>query len=203
MANDSKKRSDFFTSDQCQKLLIPEPFQGQKKCDQTANRLFPVFATYFHTYHMNFYMNDWCSRNSKNLSQKIKDLGLLSDREYSIVYTYNSSGLKHLNPLASRSHTQGWKFHVFLVTQDGIVMDLDFKKQPQMLTLDHYLNQMWGSEQINEMSFQIRKPTDSADITFLEFKNSLDQAQYPVLSPQELLKKYNSPCELNLGQLNY
>ncbi len=202
MANNSQKRIPHFSFEQCQNFLFPRTYNTSDYCSQQSNELYPLLATYYKTYKKDYYMTDWCSRNSLNLAQGALQVGLASHNDLQIVYTYISESADLLKPLKARGNNPQWRFHVFVLSQ-GMVLDLDYNNKPTVMNLEDYLIDMWGDEQLSKMSFQIRGLNDTPAITYAEFKNSLNDPFFPVLNARELKKSHSASCEFMTSSINY
>ncbi len=180
MANDSQKRAPYFTKAQCSQIINhPSVIQNLRQ------RLFPLFASYNQRYGIDFYMNDWCSRNTLNLSQAIAGLFDWDILQARTVYAIHQIEGQSIRPQRARKSKVGWKFHAFLLI-DGYVLDLDYGKSPQIVEVDEYLQAMFG-DQAQDLKFQLRDPLDASTITYLEVKKSFEANESRVISAAALV----------------
>ncbi len=171
MANNSKKRTSFFTKNQCE-TIRNHPAIGSS----AISRMSSLFSTYYQKYSRAFYMSDWCSRNVLNLSRALYRFFDMNPNQTFAVFAVHKEAERSFKPLRARQgRLVSWKFHAFLVI-DGWVFDLDYSDQPQVVPLREYLQNMFGN-QANDLRFQLRDPLDGSTITYNEVLKSFQTSK--------------------------
>ncbi|MCB0408410.1 MAG: hypothetical protein KDD34_09415 [Bdellovibrionales bacterium] len=176
MANDSKKRTPYFNKEQCHQLSQSFIFKSQSLIED----IYPIFNIYYATYSKDFYMADWCSRNSLNLAQAIQTITPIESIDLKIVYVIHKNQGQSLYPLQARARGVSWKFHAFLLVNDRWVLDLDYTDHPQIVSIDKYLPSMFGT-QVKDLKLKKRDPTNPPGFTY-----------------QDILKVFNDGHSLTL-----
>ncbi len=162
LANESEKRRPLFLPHQCNKLRQhPSLKEGLKE------KVYPLFASYFHTYSRDFYMTDWCSRNTQNLSQALHSLFAKEDLNAKQVFLMHKEEGRSLYPHQARKFISGWRFHSFLLLDNNWVLDLDYGKTPQIIPFKQYLTSMF-EEEFQELKYILVDPAENRAITYHE-----------------------------------
>ena len=85
-----------------------------------------------------------------------------------------------------REHTylpSPWVFHAVLIF-NNIVLDQDYTNHPQLITLDHYLERMWGQQQLENITFQVKPFTE---YKASDFGGRFNQDRYPEINLEDFL----------------
>jgi hypothetical protein len=162
LANDSKKRRPLFLPNQCETLR-----QHPSLKESLKDKVYSIFASYFHTYSRDFYMTDWCSRNTQNLSQGLHSLFAKEDLNAKQVFLMHEEEGRSLSPNQARKFVSGWRFHSFLLLDDRWVLDLDFGKRAKIVPFKEYLASMFAGE-FRDLKYILVDPAENMPITYNE-----------------------------------
>lgn len=180
LANDSKKRAAVFSKAQCEAIKKSE-FLNPKPSDQ----FLPLLSAYYQNYSFDFYMSDWCSRNTINLAKDFdRHFSLAAHKAYAVYVLHKRKGTSFY-PQKARDKNVGWKFHAFLVV-DGFALDLDFGSKPEVVSLDKYLLEMFP-DSLYDLQFQARSALDSPGFMYIDVRKSFDDENAKIFNAEELL----------------
>lgn len=167
-----------FSVKQCDQLRIPRLNSGDTACDHLHESLNPLFSTYYNKFGQHYYMTLYCVRNSQNLYKKLIELKPeIANRIYNVLMIHKDPE-QSLKPLNARGSATSWSNHSFLVV-DGLVLDLDYSKEPQMIPLSEYLNAMWGDGK-KDILFLWRPAHAIGGFTNLEVREDFQSRKFPV-----------------------
>lgn len=190
LTNNSALRLNSFTPEQCAAFHLPKA--PATSCEKEKQELMPIVSEYFLTYRNTHYMATWCVRNSKNLYGALERAGLGANT-YAVLMIHRDRE-SSIFPMAARWRAESWSNHGFLV-KDGLALDLDFTEGPAVLSLEKYLDLMWGEQDIR---YQVRPAAAIDEFTNLGVRRSFDEGKYPEFDRAGLLEFFRKSRCANL-----
>ncbi|MCC6138590.1 MAG: hypothetical protein IT287_08150 [Bdellovibrionaceae bacterium] len=184
MADSSSLRQNLFSQKQCSDFKIKDQKNGDDSCEMKKTVLSPLQAVHYKKYGEHYYMTLYCARNSKNLYEHYQQLGILFSTPFYNIFAIHKDDNKNISPLTARDNAKSWSNHSFLI-QDGLVIDLDYSREPQQVGLNKYLKKMWGTEE-NNLLFQVRPASEITEFTNLSIRASFASGKYPIYTAGQL-----------------
>lgn len=190
MSDTSAIRTNAFSAEQCARMKIPE-LRAQNTCDQIKNRLLPAFSYMYHRFSpIDGYTPLECGKNTTHLIRSLRDRGLLNLSTAKIIKMIHKKPNESLTPTAARGNLTGWQHHVFLL-MDGMVLDMDYTKEPRLVSLKTYMDTMWKNG-VNDYLLQVRPWQDSGQFLHKDVVESFKKNEFEILTGSEFLKFVNA-----------
>jgi hypothetical protein len=190
MSDTSAIRINAFSAEQCARFKLPE-LKFKNSCDQIKSHFFPAFAFIYHLFsNKDGYTPLECGKNTVNLIRYLKERDLLNTSNAKIIRMIHKNSDGSITPTSARGSLKSWKHHVFLL-MDGLVLDMDYMKEPRIVNLRTYMDSMWKNG-LDDYLLQVRPWNEAGEFLHSDVLESFEKNEFKIYRGAEILDFVNS-----------